>query len=66
LSSTEVAAVVGVTVSRVGKRRSRFCELWLEGLVDALRPGRPARVTTGQVGELLVAALESTPPDATH
>ena len=66
LSSMEVAAVVGVTVSRVGKWRSRFCELWLEGLVDDLRPGRPARITTGQVGELLVATLESTPPDATH
>ena len=62
LSSMEVAAVVGVTVSRVGKWRSRFCELWLEGLVDDLRPGRPARITTGQVGELLVATLESTPP----
>jgi hypothetical protein len=51
----------GVTASRVGKWRSRFCELRLEGLVDDPRPGRPARITTEQVEELLVATLESTP-----
>jgi transposase len=63
LSNTEVAVVVGVAASRVGKWRSRFCELRLEGLVDDLRPGRPARITTEQVEEVLVATLESTPPE---
>jgi hypothetical protein len=67
LSNTEVAAVVGVTASRVGKWRSRFCELRLEGLVDAPRPSRPARITTEQVEELLVATLlESTPLVCDH
>ena len=66
LSNTEVAAAVWVTASTVGKWRSRFCGLRLDGLVDAPRPGRPATITTEQVEEVLVATLESTPPNATH
>src|ERR1035441_8393243 len=62
LSNTEVAVVVGVAASRVGKWRSRFCELRLEGLVDDPRPGRPARITTEQVEEPLGATLGSTAP----
>jgi transposase len=66
LSSKQVAEAVGVTPSTVGKWRSRFCELRLDGLVDDPRPGRPATITTEQVEEVLVATLESTPPNATH
>jgi transposase/transcriptional regulator with XRE-family HTH domain len=66
LSNTEVAAAVGVTPSTVGKWRSRFCELRLDGLVDDPRPGRPATITTDQVEAVLVATLESTPDHATH
>jgi transposase len=66
LSNTEVAQAVGVTPSTVGKWRSRFCELRLDGLVDDPRPGRPATISTEQVEEVLVATLESTPPNATH
>ena len=66
LSSKEVAVAVGVTASTVGKWRRRFCELRLDGLVDDPRPGRPATITTEQVEEVLVATLESTPPNATH
>ena len=66
LSNTEVAEAVGVTPSTVGKWRSRFCELRLDGLSDDPRPGRPATITTEQVEEVLVATLESTPENATH
>src|ERR1035437_881207 len=64
--SNAEGAAVGVTASTVGKWRSRFCELRLDGLVDDPRPGRPATITTEQVEEVLVATLESTPPNATH
>jgi transposase len=66
LSNKEVAVAVGVSERTVGKWRSRFCELRLDGLLDDPRPGRPASITTDQVEEVLVATLESTPPNATH
>ena len=46
------------------KWRRRFCELRLDGLSDDPRTGRPARITTEQVEEVLVATLESTPENA--
>jgi transposase len=66
LSNTQVAEAVGVTPSTVGKWRSRFCELRLDGLSDDPQPGRPATISTEQVEEVLVATLESTPENATH
>ena len=66
MSNAEVAGAVGVSPATVGKWRSRFCELRLDGLVDDPRPGRPATITTEQVEEVMVATLESTPPNATH
>jgi transposase len=66
LSNKEVAEAVGVTASSVGKWRSRFCELRLEGLSDDPRPGRPPSITAEQVEDVLVATLESTPVNATH
>jgi len=66
LSNTEVAATLGVSQPTVGKWRSRFCELRLDGLLDDPRPGRPASITAEQVEDVLVATLESTPANATH
>jgi transposase len=66
LSNVEVATAVGVSLPTVGKWRSRFCELRLDGLVDDPRPGRPPTITADQVEEVLVATLESTPENATH
>jgi hypothetical protein len=42
------------------------CELRLDGLSDDPRPDRPATITTEQVEDVLVATLESMPPNATH
>jgi transposase len=66
LSNVEVATAVGVSPPTVGKWRSRFCELRLDGLVDDPRPGRPPTITADQVEEVLVATLESTPENATY
>ena len=65
-SNTDVAAALGVSLPTVGKWRSRFCELRLDGLLDDPRPGRPATITADQVEEVLVATLESVPKNATH
>jgi transposase len=66
VSNKQVAADLGVSQPTVGKWRSRFCELRLDGLSDDPRPGRPASITTDQVEAVLVATLESTPANATH
>jgi len=66
LSNTEVAAREGVSQPTVGKWRSRFCELRVDGLNDDPRPGRPASITAEQVEDVVVATLESTPKNATH
>jgi transposase len=66
LSNTAVAAQLGVSAQMVGKWRARFVEARLDGLVDDPRPGRPASITVEQVEDVVVATLESTPPNATH
>lgn len=66
VSNKRVAAELGVSQPTVGKWRSRFCEMRLDGLSDDPRPGRPASITTDQVEAVLVATLESTPANATH
>jgi transposase len=50
----------------VGKWRARFVEHRLDGLTDEQRTGRPATITIDQVEDVVVATLESTPPNATH
>lgn len=45
------------TFHGVAKRRRRFLEQSLDGLVDESRPGRQATITTGQVQEVMVATL---------
>jgi transposase len=58
MSNAGVAEAVGVSPATVGKWRSRFCELRLDGLSDDPRPGRPATITTEQVEEVLVATFQ--------
>jgi transposase len=66
LDNKQVAAREGVAAATVGKWRSRFVELRLDGLADDPRPGRPASITAKQVEDVVVATLESTPQNATH
>ena len=66
LSNKDVAVREGVTQPTVGKWRSRFVELRLDGLGDDPRPGRPPSIAAEQVEDVVVATLESTPANATH
>jgi len=50
----------------VTKWRNRFAQHRLDGLLDEPRPGRPRTVTDGQVEQVIVKTLETTPTDATH
>ena len=61
-----VAEQLGCARVTVGKWRSRFVEHRLDGLSDEQRSGRPATIGVDQVEDVVVATLESTPPNATH
>jgi transposase/transposase-like protein len=65
-SNQAVAVDLGVSVPTVGKWRRRFVADRLDGLVDEPRSGRPPSISLEQVEEVLVATLESKPPNATH
>ncbi len=60
------AAELRCSQATVGKWRRRFVEHRLDGLSDEHRPGRPRTISVDQVEDVIVATLESTPPNATH
>lgn len=66
LSNKAVAEQLSISMTTVGKWRSRFLEHRLDGLVDDPRPGRPTTVTAEQVEDVVVTTLEQTPKNATH
>lgn len=61
-----VAERVRCSANTVAKWRKRFIEHRLDGLLDEARPGRPRTISVDQVEDVIVATLESTPPNATH
>jgi transposase len=61
-----VAARLGCAAVTVGRWRGRFVRDRLDGLIDEPRPGRPSTISVDQVEQVVVATLESTPPNATH
>ena len=65
-TNTAVAGEIGVTRLTVGKWRSRFLELRLDGLSDRPRSGTPRRVSDADVERVLARTLETTPRGATH
>jgi transposase len=62
----EVAEYLHMNRTTVGRWRSRFLALRLEGLFDEPRPGAPRRVSDAEIEQLLVRTLETTPQDSTH
>lgn len=66
VSNSEVSRPLGIPLPTVGKWRSRFIDKRLDGLVYEPRPGRPATISIGQVEQVIIDTLESTPGNATH
>jgi transposase len=61
-----VADQLRCSANTVSKWRKRFVESRLDGLTDEPRPGGPRTISVDQVEDVIVATLESTPPNATH
>ena len=62
----EIAARLGYHPTTVGKWRTRFAELRLDGLVDAPRPGAARSIGDDVIEAVIVETLETAPADATH
>jgi transposase len=65
-SNTMVAHEMRVSKPTVGKWRSRFYRLRVDGLLDEPRPGAGRRIGDEAVERMLTLTLESAPRDATH
>jgi transposase len=65
-TNTAVAREMSLTKPTVGKWRSRFLRLRLDGLLDEPRPGAPRKISDAAVERVLTWTLEKRPPDATH
>lgn len=61
-----VAARQRVTPQMVSKRRARFVERRLDGLLDAPRSGAPRTIDDARVDAVIARTLESVPRGATH
>ena len=65
-TNASIAKRLRLSQFTVGKWRRRFLTQGLEGLHDQLRPGRPRTHEDERVAEVINAALQSPPPNATH
>ena len=66
LDNKSVARKLRCSLGMVGKWRARFLQTRLEGLYDEPRPGAPRQVSDGQVEQVVIRTLESTPRGETH
>lgn len=64
--NTEMALQFQIGKAMVGKWRRRFVEQRLDGLRDEPRSGTPRSIDDARIEAMIVRALESVPPDATH
>ena len=62
----EIAQQLRTTRQTVGKWRSRFARLRLDGLLDEPRPGAPRTITDVVVEKVIAKTLHDQPRDATH
>src|SRR5213592_2932312 len=66
LANKSVAKKLRCSLGMVGKWRSRFLKMRLEGLYDEPRPGAPRKVTDDDVERIIIQTLETTPRGQTH
>jgi transposase len=62
----EIARQLRTTRQTVGKWRSRFARLRLDGLLDEPRPGAPRTIDDAKVEHVITQTLHQQPRDATH
>ncbi|MFJ9258710.1 IS630 family transposase [Streptomyces bacillaris] len=60
-TNRQAAADLGVDESTVERWRARFIAHRLDGLHDEPRPGRPPSIRPGQIEDVIVATLQSSP-----
>jgi transposase len=65
-SNREVARALRCSLPTVGKWRSRFLRVGVDGLLDKPRPGAPRKITDEQVESVIIKTLESHPAGTTH
>ena len=65
-SNKNVGAQVRLGNQSAGKRRRRFLEKRLDGLLDEPRAGAPRKITVIDAERVATLTLETTPTDATH
>jgi len=65
-SHQDIADALDINRVTVGKWRTRFVALRLDGLLDEPRPGQPRKITDEHVERVITMTLESLPRDATH
>jgi transposase len=66
LDNKTVARKMRVSLGMVGKWRSRFLKVRLEGLYDEPRPRAPRKVSDAEVERVVIQTLENTPRRETH
>jgi transposase len=59
----DIARELKCNATTVGKWRTRFAAKRLDGLLDEPRPGQPRKITDEIVEQVIVATLETAPPD---
>ena len=60
--SKEIAERLGTTTRTVGRWRGRFAARGIDGLHDEPRPGRPRKITDGQVEQVIVKTRRRSRP----
>ncbi|MFE7868717.1 IS630 family transposase [Streptomyces bacillaris] len=65
-TNRQAAADLGVDESTVERWRARFIAHRLDGLHDEPRPGRPPSIRPGQIEDVIVATLQTSPGVDTH
>jgi len=62
----DIAQLLSMSNTTVGKWRQRFVEHGVSGLHDELRPGRPRSISDERIARLVQKTLETKPEDGTH
>ena len=66
LSNTKISERLGMSKPSVGKWRQRYLDLGIQGLEEALRPGRPRTIADEKVALVVRKTLKTKPKLGTH